>query len=192
MALDECLHEVPVGDVFGIGALDADRLRLALGVDRAVIDGTGEQEERAAVGLPEQTDELVLAALLEFGNGVHADAPQSFGGGRTDPWQHRHLHRTQHRLFGAWRHQHQSVGLLQVTGHLGNELRRADPDAGSQAAGGLLDAGTQLLPEPPEPGQVGRVDVARLEVDEGLVDGEWLDEGEIARSRSMTTLLAAR
>ena len=63
--------EQPLVDVVGlVGVLDADRLRLPLGLHRAVVLGAGQRVEAAAVAAAEHPHQLVLGEPLEVLHGV--------------------------------------------------------------------------------------------------------------------------
>ena len=116
-----------VGEVGVVGALDADRLGLPLGHDRPVVLRAGEQVEAVAVGLAEQADQLVLADPLEVGDGVDAGPAQPLGGRRPDAGDHGHVHRAEQVELGAGGDDDQPVGLVEVAGDLGDELRGRRP-----------------------------------------------------------------
>ena len=54
LAGQQVLHQAAVGQVVVVGALDADRLGLALGDDRPVVVGAGERVQPVPAGLAEQ------------------------------------------------------------------------------------------------------------------------------------------
>ena len=118
------------------------------GTTGPVVLGAGEPVEPVAVGLAEQPDQLVLADRLEVGDGVDAGPAQPLGRGRADARDHRHVHGPEQLDLGAGRDHHQPVGLVELAGDLGDELRRPDADRGGQPAGDLVDRGAQLLGDP--------------------------------------------
>ena len=138
LAGQQALHQLAVGEVGVVGALDADRLRLALGDDGSGVLRAGELPQAVALGLAEQPDELVLADLLELGDGVDAGPPQPLGGRRADAGDDRDLHRPQQVELGARRHDRHPVGLVELAGDLGEELRRGDADGRGEPAGDLV------------------------------------------------------
>ena len=93
--VDLLREQLAVGDVVLEGVLDAHRLGLPLGDDRAVVLGAGQPPERGAGGGPEEADELVLAGRAEVLDGVDADATESFGRGRSDAGDGGGLHRAE-------------------------------------------------------------------------------------------------
>ena len=95
------------------------------------------QVEAVAVGLAEQPDQLVLADPLEVGDGGDAGPAQPLGGGRPDAGDHRDVHGAEQVELGAGRDHDQAVGLVEVAGDLGDELRGADADRRGQPAGHL-------------------------------------------------------
>ena len=119
-------HQLAVGEVGVVGALDADRLGLALGYDGPVVARVRELVESVALGVAEHPDQLVLADRLQVGDGVDADPAEPLGGGRADAGDDRDVHRAQQVHLGAGRDDDQAVGLVEVAGHLGDELRGAD------------------------------------------------------------------
>ena len=91
---EQPLHQLAVGQVGVVGALDADRLGLALGHHRPVVLGPGERRAaRAPWALPSIRTSSLDAQRLEVGDGVDADPAQPLGGGRPDAGDHRHVHR---------------------------------------------------------------------------------------------------
>ena len=146
----QTLHQAAVGEVGVVGALDADGLGLPLRHDRPVVLGPREQVQPVPVGLAEQPDQLVLADALEVGDGRDARAAQPLGGGRPDAGDDRDVHRAQQVVLGAGAHDDQAVGLVEVAGDLGDELRGAQPDRRGQSAGHLGDPAADLLGERPD------------------------------------------
>ena len=70
----------------------------------------------------------------------------------------------------------QTVGLVEVGGDLGDELGGAEADGRGQAAGGVVDIGTDPLGEGAHRGDLEVGQVGLLEVDEGLVQRQRLHE----------------
>ena len=169
-------HQLAVGEVGVVGALDADRLGLALRHDRAVVARVGQRVQAVALGGPEQPDQLVLPGRLQVGDGVDAHPPEPLGGGRADAGDDRDVHRPQQVDLGAGRYDDQAVGLVEVAGHLGDELRGADPDRRRQPAGHLGDLLAQPLGEGGDGRDLEVVEVRGGEVDERLVQRQRLHE----------------
>ena len=143
--VEQPLHQLAVGEVGLVGAFDAHRLGLALGDDRPVVLGARQLVQPGAVGAADQPHQLVETDALELGHGVDAGSAQALGRGRADPGDDRDVHRPQQLLLGARRHHDQPVGLVEVAGHLGDELRRAEADRGRQPARDLGDPGRGAL-----------------------------------------------
>ena len=177
-------HQPAVGEVGVVGALDADRLGLALGHDRPVVAGVGQLVEGVAVGAAEHPDQLVLADRLEVGDGVDAGAPQPLGGRGADAGDDRHVHRPEEVGLGAGWHDDEAVGLVEVAGHLGDELRGADPDRRSQPTRGLGDLLTKPLGERRDRGDLQVGQARGGQVDERLVQRQRLHQrGGLAQHR---------
>ena len=139
--VEQPLHQPAVGEVGVVGALDADRLGLPLGYDGPVVVGPGQWYSPVPCALPTSRTSSSTLDRLEVGDGLDAGPAQPLGGGRAHAGDHGHLHRAQQVLLGARGHDDQPVGLVEVAGDLGDELRRADADRRRQPAGRLVRPG---------------------------------------------------
>ena len=121
---------------------------------------------------------------LELLDGVHADSAQPLGGGRPDAGDDGDLHRAQQVLLHARRDDDQAVGLVEVAGDLGDQLGGPDADRAGEAAGHLVDPLLELATERADGGDREVGEAGRLEVDEGLVERQRLDErADLAEQR---------
>ena len=78
----------------------------------------------------------------------------------------------------------QAVGLVEVAGDLGDQLRGADADRAGEAAGHLVDALLELAAQGADRGDRVVGQVGGLEVDERLVERQRLDErADLAQQR---------
>ncbi len=169
-------HQLPVGEIGVVGALDADRLGLPLGHHGPVVLGPREPVQAVPLGGAEQADELVLADGLEVGHGVDAGAAKALGRRRADARDDRDVHRPQQVRLATGRDDDQAVGLVEVAGHLGDELRRPDPDRRGQPSGHLGHLAPQPLGHRRDRRELEVGQPGRGEVHERLVQRQRLDQ----------------
>ena len=70
-----------------------------------------------------------------------------------------------------------ALRLGHLGGNLGHELARADPHRAAQSLGALEDSGTEIGGDLVQRVEILDVDPSRLQIDEGLVKAQRLDEG---------------
>ena len=92
--------------------------------------------------------------------------------------------------FGAGHDDEDTVGLVDLAGDLGHQLGGGDADRGGESVREVGDVGADLCHDRLDP---FRVEVrGRIEVDERLVERQWLDQLGLLAQRAMTRRLASR
>jgi hypothetical protein len=156
------------------GVLDAHRLGLPLGDDRPIVECARQPPHGRAGRRAQQSHQLVLAGRPELLDRVDTHSTQPFGRGGAHAGDDGRLHRPEHVGLGAGGDHEHAVGLVDLAGDLGHQLRRGDPDGCGEPVGEIGDVAANPLhrltdPFGVEPGGGGQVD-------EGLVEGERLDQ----------------
>ncbi len=179
-------HHLVAADQVGLeGVLHRDRLAVPVGRDLAVVAGERQRVQGGAVRPAEFADQFVLGALLQVGDRRHAEPGQPVEGGRADAGDDPHRQRRDRPDLGARGDEVDAVGLVELGGELGDELRGAEADRAGEPAGPFGDLG--LGPDRHGPdalvGEVERLAGGR-EVDEGLVERQRFDQrGEVLEDR---------
>src|SRR5690606_21100627 len=154
-----------------VGIFHADRLTPALDLHRALVDAMGEPPEPLAEGA-EITQQIQAIARTQVGAGPNAHALKLLGGDTPHTVQLSDR-QAKHELVYLRRRDHeQAIGLLPVTGDLGEELvgRNARRDGDAQL---LPDAPTNVLGD--TRGAAGEV-LATGYVEKGFIEGKRLDQ----------------
>ena len=143
--------------------------------------------------LAEQPHQLVVGDRRPGRRTVRdADPAQPLGGGRPDAGDRRDRQRVRGSSPPCRRDDDQPVGLVQVAGDLGHQLRGADAHRPGEPAGEPRAIRTPEVARRPRRSVAARCvgQVAGGEVDERLVQRQRLDQrGELAAARAITSSL---
>ena len=176
------LHQLAVGEVGVVGALDADRLGLPLGDDRARCPGPGPaaRARGPAPGRAAAPARPRLTASRSATVWMPARRSRSAVAGPTPGITVTFIGRSRSSSVPGGTTVIPS-GLSSSLGDLGEELRRRDADRRGQPAGHLLHPAPEPRPRRGHGPHLEVGEVGRGEVDERLVERERLDQrGQLA------------
>ena len=178
LAGQQALHQRPVGQVGVVGALDAHRLGLALGLDRPVVLGPGQARgARAPCARPSsRTSSSRLTASRSATVWIPARRSRSAVAGPT-PGMTRHVHRAQQVQLGAGGTTTRPSGLSRSLATLAMNLEVPTPtEAVSPPVASRHPRPQPLGERGHASGTSGSGRSARGQVDEGLVERQRLDQ----------------
>src|SRR5262245_55322427 len=164
-------------ELFRVGAVDAerlfrtDRLRHAVRLDRAIVTAERQVVESLAV-LPEASRQELARSLLELTDGGEAEIAESPGHDLAHAPEALDGQSTEESSLIPGGDDHEPVGLLQLGGHLGDELVGREPSRRRQARlvqNAALDVANRV-------GRAAEQGLGAREIDERLVDRHRLDQ----------------
>ena len=154
------------------GLLGADRLRLALGHDRARIVVARERVQPRAERISERACERRFRQRGQLADRRHGETLEAFERGRTHAPEARDRERREEVALGSGRDDDEAVGLGEVARELGEELGGGDTDRHDEAGFVAHAAPDRRGDLGPGAEQAPRA----AHVEEGLVDRELLDQ----------------